>query len=149
MNHEVRFLENVEYHGKQTCLNTLMLKNLRRLLGTINTCHEYTCCLTFVPLYYYYSIILHCGHISSRNPTVIAKENAQTALYIVSKLATKGHVMTSCYAHEFFLWDYVKQKAYVNNHRTIPELNDEIRRVINEAPQNLCRIAIENVIQRV
>lgn len=50
---------------------------------------------------------------------------------------------------DFFLWDYIKSKAYVNNPQTIQELKDEIRRIIREIPPEMCTDVIEHFCRRI
>lgn len=54
--------------------------------------------------------------------------------------------LTPC---DFFLWGYVKSKAYVNKPQTIPQLKEEIERVINDINRDVCEKVIANFIDRV
>lgn len=49
---------------------------------------------------------------------------------------------------DFFLWGYLKEKVYVNNPRTIPELKDEIIRHINGIEPQVCLSVIGNLDHR-
>lgn len=53
--------------------------------------------------------------------------------------------LTPC---DFFLWGFVKSRAYANNPITIHELKDKIRRIIGEIEQQICENVIENFIKR-
>lgn len=50
---------------------------------------------------------------------------------------------------DFFLWGYVKEKVYANNPTTIPELKNEIRRIIGEIQPHLCQNVIRNLNKRI
>jgi len=50
---------------------------------------------------------------------------------------------------DYFLWGYVKSQVYKNNPQSIPELKDEIIRVIGEIEPQLCQNVIENFNKRV
>lgn len=50
---------------------------------------------------------------------------------------------------DFFLWGYVKSKAYRNNPQTIQDLKDEIRRIIREITPEMCSDVIKNFAKRV
>lgn len=53
--------------------------------------------------------------------------------------------LTPC---DFFLWGFVKSHVYANAPRTIPELKDEIQRVIDELEAQICENVIENFMKR-
>lgn len=48
----------------------------------------------------------------------------------------------------YFLWCYSKQRIYANEPDSIPELKDEIHRVIRQIPQKLIEKVMENFIKR-
>ena len=50
---------------------------------------------------------------------------------------------------DFFLWDYLKSKVYVNNPTTTHALQEEIKRCINEIQPQLCRKVMKNFDERV
>jgi hypothetical protein len=54
--------------------------------------------------------------------------------------------LTPC---DFFMWDYVKSKVYVNNPRTIQQLKAEILCVIVDITPDICERVIINFIERV
>lgn len=54
--------------------------------------------------------------------------------------------LTPC---DFFLWGFVKSKVYVNNPETIQQLKDEIQRVINGIPPDVCGRVIANFNERI
>lgn len=54
--------------------------------------------------------------------------------------------LTPC---DFFLWGFVKSRAYANKPETIPELKSEIQRVIGEIQPHLCEKVMENFMKRV
>jgi hypothetical protein len=43
--------------------------------------------------------------------------------------------LTPC---DFFLWGYLKSQVYENNPRSIPDLQEEIRRVIGHIEEQVC-----------
>ena len=45
---------------------------------------------------------------------------------------------------DFFLWGYLKSKVYVNNPTTTRELQEEIKRCIDESQAQLCRKIVKN-----
>ena len=50
---------------------------------------------------------------------------------------------------DFFLWGFVKSRAYKSKPNTIAQLKNEIRNVISEIIQNLCQRVIEHFLQRI
>ena len=50
---------------------------------------------------------------------------------------------------DFFLWDYLKSKVYVNNLTTTRALQEEIKRCLNEIQPQLCRKVMKNFDKRV
>ena len=49
---------------------------------------------------------------------------------------------------DFFLWGYVKDKAYADAPQSIQELKEKIRAVINEIEPQMCENVMENFIKR-
>jgi len=49
---------------------------------------------------------------------------------------------------DFFLWGFVKFSIYANQPTTIPELKEEIRRVIAEIGGQMCENVINNFSKR-
>jgi hypothetical protein len=49
---------------------------------------------------------------------------------------------------DFFLWGYVKDKVYANHPQTIPDLKTNIRRTINEIPDEMLERVVTNAVQR-
>jgi hypothetical protein len=54
--------------------------------------------------------------------------------------------LTPC---NFFLWGYLKSQVYENNPQSIPDLQEEIRRVIGHIEEQVCVKVITNFIDRV
>ena len=50
---------------------------------------------------------------------------------------------------DFFLWGYLKSKAYANNPTTLKELKNNIEREIANISASMCERVIENWIQRI
>ena len=49
---------------------------------------------------------------------------------------------------DFFLWGFVKFSIHANQPTTIPELKEEIRRVIGEIGGQMCEYVISNLSKR-
>lgn len=51
-------------------------------------------------------------------------------------------------APDFFLWGYLKSKAYANKPETLEQLKQNIRDEINEIPREMCENVMKNVLKR-
>jgi len=77
---------------------------------------------------------------------VLEIHNINNECYIIQGGAKRTHVLDS--ACDFFLWGYIKSKAYVRKTRTVDDLKVSIREEIATVPQEMLVNVMQNFEER-